>query len=39
VYLGSELVASGIGASKQDAEQIAAQCGLDKKQWMEDVHK
>jgi ribonuclease-3 len=33
VYIGSDLVASGEGASKQDAEQVAAQEGLKKKDW------
>ncbi|OGZ05901.1 MAG: ribonuclease III [Candidatus Lloydbacteria bacterium RIFCSPHIGHO2_01_FULL_49_22] len=37
VYLGSDLVASGLGASKQDAEQIAAQSALDKKGWHETI--
>jgi ribonuclease-3 len=36
VYIGSELVASGDGASKQDAEQIAAQHALNKKKWQEE---
>lgn len=36
VYIGSELVASGSGASKQDAEQSAAQHALDKKKWQEE---
>ncbi len=33
VYLGKELVASGEGESKQDAEQEAARKGLEKKGW------
>jgi len=33
VYIGSELVAKGAGASKQDAEQLAAEVGLKKKDW------
>jgi len=33
VYIGSELVARGEGASKQDAEQVAAEAGLEKKGW------
>ncbi len=33
VYLGSELVTSGEGRSKQDAEQNAAKKGLDTKGW------
>ncbi len=35
VYIGSELIARGEGASKQDAEQIAAEEGLKKKSWEE----
>jgi ribonuclease-3 len=35
VYIGSELVASGVGASKQDAEQAAALSALEKKAWQE----
>lgn len=35
VYVGSELVASGEGRSKQDAEQDAAQAGLERKGWIE----
>jgi len=33
VFLGGEKVASGEGASKQDAEQSAARAALDKKGW------
>ena len=33
VYIGSELAASGDGRSKQDAEQAAAEAGLEKKGW------
>ena len=33
VYLSKELVAKGKGASKQSAQQKAAQAGLDKKGW------
>lgn len=33
VYIGSDLIASGIGQSKQDAEQKAATAGLQKKGW------
>lgn len=33
VYLGNELVATGEGKSKQEAEQEAAKNGLDKKGW------
>jgi len=33
VYLGNELVAKGTGRSKQDAEQEAANKGLDAKAW------
>lgn len=33
VFIGSELVAKGEGASKQDAEQLAAEVGLEKKGW------
>lgn len=33
VYLGKELVASGEGESKQDAEQEAARKGLEKRGW------
>ena len=36
VYVGDELVASGIGASKQDAEQAAALLALEKKNWQEE---
>lgn len=39
VYIGSELISSGTGASKQDAEQIAAQSALDKKGWQEEEKK
>ena len=35
VYIGNELVASGVGASKQDAEQAAALSALEKKNWQE----
>ncbi len=35
VHIGSELVASGEGASKQDAEQAAALSALEKKGWQE----
>jgi ribonuclease III len=35
VHIGSELVASGEGASKQDAEQAAALSALAKKGWQE----
>lgn len=33
VYLNQELVAQGQGASKQEAQEKAAQAGLDKKKW------
>ena len=33
VYIGSEMVAKGAGASKQDAEKLAAEVGLKKKDW------
>ncbi|MEK7117992.1 MAG: ribonuclease III [Patescibacteria group bacterium] len=33
VYIGSDLVARGEGASKQEAEQMAALAGLEKKNW------
>jgi ribonuclease-3 len=33
VFVGSELVGKGVGRSKQDAEQVAAQDGLEKKGW------
>lgn len=33
VYLGEELVATGEGQSKQEAEQEAARKGIDKKKW------
>ena len=33
VYIGSDLVAKGEGASKQEAEQLAAEAGLKKKAW------
>ncbi len=33
VYTGSDLVASGLGRSKQDAEQAAAEAALVKKGW------
>lgn len=33
VYLGDKLIAKGEGASKQSAQQKAAQNGLDKKAW------
>lgn len=33
VYIGSDLVAKGDGASKQDAEQVAAEEGLKKREW------
>lgn len=36
VYIGSDLVARGEGASKQEAEQMAAEAGLDKKAWHEE---
>lgn len=36
VYIGSDLVASGEGRSKQDAEQVAAQAGLERKGWLEE---
>ncbi|NTV44462.1 MAG: ribonuclease III [Candidatus Yonathbacteria bacterium] len=36
VYLGNELVAKGTGRSKQDAEQEAANKGLEVKKWRED---
>ncbi|OGZ20544.1 MAG: ribonuclease III [Candidatus Lloydbacteria bacterium RIFOXYC12_FULL_46_25] len=36
VYIGSELIASGEGRSKQDAEQAAAQVGLERKGWLEE---
>lgn len=33
VYLGKTLVADGVGQSKQDGQQAAAQAALDKKGW------
>jgi len=33
VYIGSEIIATGEGRSKQDAEQAAAQEALARKQW------
>lgn len=36
VYIGSDLIASGEGRSKQDAEQVAAQAGLEQKGWIEE---
>ena len=33
VYIGTEEIARGEGQSKQDAEQSAAQAGLDKMGW------
>ena len=33
VYTGSDLIASGLGRSKQDAEQAAAEAALTKKGW------
>ena len=33
VYLGSELIGEGNGPSKQDAQQVAAKDGLEKKGW------
>ena len=33
VYTGSDLIASGVGRSKQDAEQAAAEAALTKKGW------
>ena len=33
IYLGEELVAEGVGASKQEAQQQAAEGGLKKKSW------
>jgi ribonuclease-3 len=33
VYVGSEEIARGVGKSKQEAEQAAAQAGLDKTGW------
>lgn len=33
VYLGDELVASGVGASKQEGEEAAARAGLKQKEW------
>ncbi len=33
VFIGEELVASGVGHSKQDAEQAAALAGLESKGW------
>jgi ribonuclease-3 len=33
LYIGSELIATGEGRSKQDAEQAAARAGLEKKGW------
>ncbi len=33
VYLGKDLVGEGIGPSKQDAQQVAAKDGLEKKGW------
>ena len=39
VFIGSDLIASGDGPSKQDAEQCAALLGLEKKGWQEDDKK
>ena len=36
VYIGSDLIATGEGRSKQDAEQAAAQSGLERKGWLEE---
>lgn len=33
VYLGDELIATGQGKSKQDAEQVAAKAALERKGW------
>ena len=33
VYIGDEMVASGFGSSKQEAEEAAASAGLGKKGW------
>jgi ribonuclease III len=33
VYLGNELIAEGVGMSKQEAEQVAAKKALDVKKW------
>ncbi len=33
VYLGNELIGEGTGPSKQDAQQVAAKDGLEKKGW------
>jgi ribonuclease-3 len=33
VYIGADLIARGVGASKQEAEQVAAEEGLKKKNW------
>ena len=33
VFLGREKIADGVGPSKQDAQQAAAQAALDKKKW------
>ncbi len=34
LYIGDDLIATGEGRSKQDAEQAAAQAGLEKKGWV-----
>lgn len=34
VFIGSDLIARGEGRSKQDAEQAAAQAGLEQKGWL-----
>lgn len=34
VYLGKELIAEGIGQSKQEAEQVAARKALEVKKWL-----
>lgn len=34
VYLGNDLVATGDGRSKQDAEQVAARRALEQKEWI-----
>jgi len=37
LYLGEELVATGEGRSKQEAEQNAARAGLEKKGWFKEL--
>ncbi|MEK7139274.1 MAG: putative dsRNA-binding protein, partial [Patescibacteria group bacterium] len=33
IYVGDELVATGEGSSKQEAQEQAARAGLEKKAW------